>query len=464
MITPKKCNKSGGQHRKNNKGFSLLEILVAVAILAVIVTPFLMAFLTSTRVNASTKDRQRAKFAATNVMEDIRSVNIDSIIGATDGTAVAEEDGTQYYVYQPTGAKVYVEDNNTYKYVTTQTADGVDFTVEATLDPNYVDATADKEATEYNAERMAHIYGMNSTYDAFYELDASTDLSKLNQLAQLLYGVGDDDTEYLVYSSVNREIILNITENDDKGATVTVQTVYTMPNTRDSGINTVSTEEQQIYSNSDKEKLRGIYLFYNPLYNGSLRQPKETITVVNSSGTDCTVYLIKQLWPTVNTDAAYAYLFKYYKMAHDGYSYAENAYDDTLNKNYLVNVRLKEPGRADDAIPIDKYNVNVLTTIRTNIDYYLMEPDNVTKRLDAYADNTVQNPNLRLWYSNSGDSYAYNKTIDGNSYTAAKMMGLMDLAGGEVSDSVYNVTVRAYKGTGDKKSDSAAWEIQATTQ
>ena len=78
------------EKKGNNKGFSLLELLVAVAILAVIVTPFLMAFLTTTRINASTKEAQRAKFAATNVMEDIRSRDVDSVIA----NSVKQDDGT----------------------------------------------------------------------------------------------------------------------------------------------------------------------------------------------------------------------------------------------------------------------------------------------------------------------------------------------------------------------------------
>ena len=150
--------------KDKNKGFSLLELLVAVPILAVIVTPFLMAFLTTTRINATTKNQQRAKFAATNVMEDIRSRSVDDVLAEC---VPGEEEGT-------------------YLYTTTQVSDGVEYTVEAILDPRIQTEDASDEATDYNAEKMANIYGMNSAYDSFYELDATTDNSKIEQLAEIM--------------------------------------------------------------------------------------------------------------------------------------------------------------------------------------------------------------------------------------------------------------------------------------
>ena len=177
--------------KDNNKGFSLLELLVAVAILAVIVTPFLMAFLTTTSINKTTKEQQRAKFAATNVMEDIRSRNVDDVLAEC---VAGEEEGT-------------------YLYTTTQESDGIEYTVEAILDPRYSDESKLDEATDYNAEMMAHIYGMNSAYDSFYELDSTTDNSKIEQLAEIMLGNRDEEKLREIYSSVNREIILTIADN-----------------------------------------------------------------------------------------------------------------------------------------------------------------------------------------------------------------------------------------------------------
>lgn len=50
--------------RIKTAGFTLVELLVAFAILAIVVTPFLLAFLTSTRMNAALNVRENALTAA----------------------------------------------------------------------------------------------------------------------------------------------------------------------------------------------------------------------------------------------------------------------------------------------------------------------------------------------------------------------------------------------------------------
>ncbi|MBE5898745.1 MAG: prepilin-type N-terminal cleavage/methylation domain-containing protein [Lachnospiraceae bacterium] len=427
------------EKKGNNKGFSLLELLVAVAILAVIVTPFLMAFLTTTRINASTKEAQRAKFAATNVMEDIRSRDVDSVIA----NSVKQDDGT-------------------YLYTTTQVSDGVDYTVEAILDPrrtttkeNSPDPESDAdedEATDYNAEKMANIYGMSSAYDGFYELDATTDNSKVEQLAEILLGNRDKETLQNVYDSVNREIVLTISNNDKGGTDVKVRSIYTMPS--GARINTVSTQDQIIYTDTTGEiDLRGIYLFYNPLYNGTKRQARETITVVNEKGNKCIVYLCKQEWPsTTGTDADKSFPFFEYCHYND---------KNTRNANYLVNVRLKEPNRADSEIPLGD-NPDVVTSIRTNID----DLSDISK-LEQYqtmSSTKVLNARLNLTYTNHGDNYSYEKNINGTTYPAGQLMGIRDLSGVEVRDHVFKVTVNAYKGIGDSRESEASGTVTSTTQ
>lgn len=418
----------------NNKGFSLLEILVAVAILAVIVTPFLMAFVTTTSINKTTKEQQRAKFAATNVMEDIRSRAVDDVIN----DSILQDDGT-------------------YLYTTTQNSDGVDYTVEAILDPRYSLDDDVPEATEFNADKMVNIYGMNSAYDGFYELDATTDNSKIEQLAEILLSNRDEATLRNVYETVNREIVLTILGNDKGGTDVKVKSIYTMPAYKETSgfkINTVATQDQIVYSDSTGEiDLRGVYLFYNPLYNGTKSQARETITVVNEKGCKCSVYLCRQNWPTDTSSQEYK-SFPFFKYCH----YNSN---DDRNANYMANVRLKEPTHHDSEIA--EGNPSVLTTIRTNID----ELDNIDK-LNEYrkwSSDKVPKHTLNLTYSNHGDNYAFEKTINGTTYSAAALMGLSDLSGTEVRDRVYKVSVKAYEGIGDdKESEPACKEIKSTTQ
>ena len=66
----------------NQSGFTLLELLIAVAILAVIVVPILTAFLISVETNAKAKDKQRASVAASNLVEDFKGRDTEQVINA----------------------------------------------------------------------------------------------------------------------------------------------------------------------------------------------------------------------------------------------------------------------------------------------------------------------------------------------------------------------------------------------
>ena len=63
------------RRRKEDQGFTLIELLVALAILGVVVVPLLTAFLTSSRVNAAAKDKQRATTVAQNIIEEYKAMD-----------------------------------------------------------------------------------------------------------------------------------------------------------------------------------------------------------------------------------------------------------------------------------------------------------------------------------------------------------------------------------------------------
>lgn len=73
----KKCLK------QNNAGFSLVEIVVAVAILAIVTIPLLKIFVTSAQLNAKSKERQQITAAAGSVMEEIKSTPLVDLSGVS---------------------------------------------------------------------------------------------------------------------------------------------------------------------------------------------------------------------------------------------------------------------------------------------------------------------------------------------------------------------------------------------
>ncbi len=64
----------------NNKGLTLIEIIITIAILGIIITPIFSMFLTTARANSLADEKMRATAAAQKVMENVKTaLDIDSI-------------------------------------------------------------------------------------------------------------------------------------------------------------------------------------------------------------------------------------------------------------------------------------------------------------------------------------------------------------------------------------------------
>ena len=405
----------------NNRGFSLIELLVAVAILAVIITPFLMAFVTSAWVNKGTKTSQNAKFAATNVMEDIRSVDASGVINAGETEAKKQElDANGYYTFSSGGIEYRVtpKDDGSYICTTTYEVDQVDkapvqFTIDAIIDPN-----GNESVTEMNQVEMAHIKAMSTANDAFYQIGGATDDGKLDELAEHSFGNRNETILKQIYDTVNRVITVRISP-DGNGSKVSVGAKYTTP----TDLTGVQIAESEIYSNESGD-VQNIYLFYNPLYNGNSRQATETINVINEKGCKCDVFLIKQDWP----------------IGYNVFSYSRFNTRTAIERNnrYKLDVRLSQNWTESDY-----GSEGTLTVIRSDV-----EKDKI----------------LPLYCPTANGSAFSNKV--GN-YTAADVMGLTNLAGTAKSDHVYKVTVNAYEGIlegNDRDESQIKCTLSATTK
>lgn len=62
-----------------NAGFSLVELLIAVIILAIIVVPMLRLFVSSARINGKARQSQRATTVAQDIMEGLKAYNIKEL-------------------------------------------------------------------------------------------------------------------------------------------------------------------------------------------------------------------------------------------------------------------------------------------------------------------------------------------------------------------------------------------------
>ena len=96
---------------KNQKGVTMIEVLVTIAILAIVVTPCLSAFVMAQRGNVKAAETTNAYTAAANLMEELKGApeTIEEIIEEQGANKLYDaeknitvffdkEEGSQYYV------------------------------------------------------------------------------------------------------------------------------------------------------------------------------------------------------------------------------------------------------------------------------------------------------------------------------------------------------------------------------
>ena len=142
------------KHTKaSNAGFSLVELLIAVVILAIIAIPMLHMFVTSTKVNVKSRQMLRATTVAQDIMEGLKAYTLEEV-----RAQFAPPEGANENTY-------YYPSNGFYVLNTNLIQGGVREITE--LGP---DSTG-KEIYYFGIENLKMQGG---EYDAFIRLDAST--------------------------------------------------------------------------------------------------------------------------------------------------------------------------------------------------------------------------------------------------------------------------------------------------
>lgn len=248
----------------SQKGFTLLELLVAVAILAVVVVPILNAFLTSVNINAKAKDKQRATIAAGNVMEDIKSKSAEELFS----DASFKKKGERYEKTQ-----VEIVDKQAYTVVST-----LDASQKTKQSENAFD-----EATDYNEEELSHLFSVSSLYDAIYVQNGEQDMEYARALKN------STSTDATVLSWIKRTTNISVKKESDEYK-VYLQTTYSYAN--NGNIQEKSTPQELLFSG--EQQPRNIFIFFQPMYNGDLNNIREYFFIDNTELIPTNVYLVRQ--------------------------------------------------------------------------------------------------------------------------------------------------------------------------
>lgn len=314
------------QNRKDsgNGGYTLVEIIVAVVILAIVVFPLLRSFVTVARVNAKARNEQEATMVAQNLMESIKASSMEELIGSSeafvdaDGNVIEDEAGNPEMKVD-----VSTDDTGVCRINYNQCEmNGREYRAVVKLDPTSYRKEEDVDPEQYNDMEIADITAMSSKTDAFFVQDIAGDSDAAAYFA-----------DAAAYSQMTRSIIMDIDKNvDDKIMVyVTVEYVY-------NGNVYAAVEKSCIYSGTADKPLENVYLFFQPMYTGNGGTAKETIQVNNNATLPLNVFLVKQ-----------------------GYSGVTGAQE----QNYRVNVNITENSRSDFLKDGEYY---VLTDVQTNLD------------------------------------------------------------------------------------------------
>jgi len=295
----------------DNKGFTLLELLIAIMVLAIVIIPLLHSFVSSFRVNARSRETMRATTLAQNEMELFEKEKIEDLVDPAKfsyrgwGTTTPEPDSNGCYTFVREGI---VNDDSGRSM----------FDVVVKLDPERATDT-----DRYHSQNTNGLLYVNT----FSNLDCGSFIQPIKSNINDPNNRFCDETVYSIYDankegttawdfekSLARTITLQISQLNDGSRDVTKAKVIYEYFGDDSMVKPgyqKYTKEQIIFDNSqefDEEgnpiELNSIYLFYTPRYDAgsmnivcegaSYATNVDKIVVENESRLPVNVYVLRQ--------------------------------------------------------------------------------------------------------------------------------------------------------------------------
>lgn len=186
------------QQLNKNAGFSLLELLIAVTILAIITIPMLHMFVTSARINGKSRITLRATVLAQDMVEGLKAYHIDEIQDQFNKA----EDFELLNASIIAGDCTYKEDvdrekpGKYYFVLKNMKLENSRFDVLISIDATgYVEGTTSTKHDSYlNTREVAKVAGMNKSTDASFEQSQLQDEAALSKAIEALSIPGDDIT------------------------------------------------------------------------------------------------------------------------------------------------------------------------------------------------------------------------------------------------------------------------------
>ena len=323
--------------KKDNKGMTLVELMIAITMLALVSTPFLNSFLVSVRNNYKSRNVLRATTVAQNLMEGLEAFSLEDICRQIEGDAASTK------LYLPNGYEEHKEfpnesgevsgwngdefiPTNSNKYcfgIQGIEEDGLLYDARILLDASVYRNTgnAEEDKRAYNERYQIELTAMNEKKDFIFSLPLKED-EKIAGFQGVDYVAG--------YSDMKRTFKIVIS-SDSNGTKVSTSVVY---GEGASAINGPVMEKTV-------EELDNIYLMYYPNYKSVATNSHDCFEVeILEKNVEMNLYLIKQKYDTAK---------------------------DEKTANYAPTLLVKEAATLGDT---EKPKI----TLKTNIGKYLYDP------------------------------------------------------------------------------------------
>lgn len=316
--------------RKNNKGFTLVEILIAVAIIAVVVAPILKGMVVSMKVNNRADRIQKETGVAQGIMEGMSGLSLEELALSLGGNSTDPLD----FLTMPAGAhkefpsspseacitSKTVDGNTTYEFTKNSSNvyyfgienveyDGKKYDVRIKLDASdYYNLKKATPTPGYNEVDYVDISNYDETQDGLYVYSEKDDSQVAQQIAQESSAMGQTLTVTDVFRVGSRTIRIKVyktTEKDNNGADVTITKVdmtseWQVPSTyvAEGSINQAVSATTTIFNSrkDDPKELRNLYFLYNPNYKSlsTSSTVRDKIIIENEENIDMNFILVKQ--------------------------------------------------------------------------------------------------------------------------------------------------------------------------
>lgn len=253
--------------KQDNRGATLIEILVAMAILAICALPLFKSLILSAQTNVKAREHLSATTAAESVIEEMKADGMEKFLQENQGN----EDITDVEKITEAGAVTGYR----FTYPDYE-VDGKGYEVKVEVRPY---RNTDEGAEDYNSKEISDLYRMDLRTDGIYVQDEKTmanDFVKL--VSEGTFEASQRDT---VLSGLDIEYSYMVGGGSDV-QTLDQSVIYSYNDTL------VGEHETILYDGSHADgKLKNLYICFIP-------NKSNTITIVNKGDYPLTVYLIKQ--------------------------------------------------------------------------------------------------------------------------------------------------------------------------